>query len=133
MLVKYRGPAPARGVILVERPGIYHYHCVPRMGNWVLITGPITANGPVPGKRGGFNGSTQHWLEVYLQESENLRFFSGVDLGAALLCPDPTGHRRTGLFSSGSIVAIAHLCFRSSRAAKGSADHRSRPSHPWPL
>src|SRR6266487_975347 len=94
---------------------------------------PCTIRFYVPCKSGGFNGSTQHWLEVYSQESESLRFFSGVDLSAALLCADPTGHNRTGLFSSGSIVAIAHLCFRSSRAAKGSADHRSRPSHPWPL
>src|SRR5262249_34516994 len=27
----------------------------------------------VPGKSGGLNGSTQHFLEVYSQESENLR------------------------------------------------------------
>src|SRR5260370_25365877 len=57
---------------------------------------------------GGLNGSTQHLLEVYSQGSENLRFFSGVDLSAAPLCPDPTECSRTGLFSSGSIVVIAH-------------------------
>src|SRR6266849_8871008 len=79
--------------------------------------------------RGGLNGSTQHLLGVYLQESENLRFFSGVGLSATLLCPVPTGYSRTGLFSSASIVVIAHSCFRSSRAAKGFADHRSRLSH----
>jgi hypothetical protein len=33
-----------------------------------------------PGLSGGLNGSTQHLLEVYSQESESLRFFSGVDL-----------------------------------------------------
>jgi len=82
-----------------------------------------------PDKSGGFNGSTQHLLEVYSQESESLRFFSGVDLSAVPLCPVPTGCNRTGLFSSGSIVVIAHSCFRSSRAAKGFADHRSRLSH----
>jgi hypothetical protein len=26
-------------------------------------------------KRGGLNGSTQHWLEVYSRESENLKSF----------------------------------------------------------
>ena len=66
---------------------------------------------------GGLNGSTQHWLEVYSQESESIRFFSGVDLSTGPLCPDPTGYSRTGLFSSGSIVVTAHLCFRSSRVA----------------
>jgi len=40
---------------------------------------------------GDLNGSTQHFLEVYSQESENLKSFVGVDLSAALLCPVPTG------------------------------------------
>src|SRR5258706_8567790 len=83
-------------------------------------------------KRGGLNGWTQHLLAVYSPESENLRSFSGVDLSATLLCPDGTGYSRTGRFSSGSIVVIAHSCFRSSRAAKDFADHRNRLSHPWP-
>jgi hypothetical protein len=39
-----------------------------------------------PGLSGGLNGSTQHFLEVYSQESENLKFVVGVDLSAALLC-----------------------------------------------
>src|SRR6266404_3132440 len=72
-------------------------------------------------EEGGLNGSAQHLFEVYSQESESLRLSSGVDLSAALLCPDPTGYCRTGLFSSGSIAVIAHWCFRSSRAAKGFA------------
>src|SRR5216683_3037557 len=84
-------------------------------------------------KRGGLNGWTQQLLEVYSRESESPRFFSGVDLSAVQPCPVPTGYSQTGLLSSGSIVVIAHSCFRLSRAAKGSADHRSRPSHPWPL
>ena len=46
------------------------------------------------GKGGGLNGSTQHFLEVYSQESENLKFVVGVDLSAALLCSDPTGNSR---------------------------------------
>ena len=81
---------------------------------------------------GGFNGSMQHFLEVYSRESENLKFVVGVDLSAALLCSDPTGNSRLGLCSSGSIVVRARLCFRSSRVARDSADHRSTLSHPWP-
>src|ERR1700736_6415767 len=84
------------------------------------------------GYGGGLNGSTQHFLAVYSQESENLKFVVGVDLSAALLCSDPTGNTRSGLFSSGSIVVTARWCFRSSRVAKDSADHRSKLSHLWP-
>src|SRR5216684_9387450 len=83
------------------------------------------------GKPGGLNGSMQHFPEVYSQESENLKFVVGVDLSATLLCSDPTGNSRLGLRSSGSIVVRARLCFRSSRVARDSADHRSRLSHPW--
>src|SRR6202167_3835494 len=84
----------------------------------------------VPDKSGGLNGSTQHFLAVYSQESENLKFVVGVDLSAALLCSDPTGNSRLGLRSSGSIVVRARLYFRSSRVARDSADHRNRLSHP---
>ena len=45
----------------------------------------------VSGSTGDLNGSTQHFLEVYSQESENLESLAGVDLSAALLCPVPTG------------------------------------------
>src|SRR3982074_1675443 len=89
-------------------------------------------NVEMPDKRGGLNGSTQHFLAVYSQESENLKFVVGVDLSAALLCSDPTGNGRLGLCSSGSIVVGARLCFRSSRVARDSADHRNKPSHPSP-
>src|SRR6202522_3312925 len=75
-----------------------------------------------PGKSGGLNGSTQHFLGVYSQESENLKFLVGVDLVAALLCSDPTGNSRLGLRSSGSIVVRVRLYFRSSRVARDSAD-----------
>src|SRR5277367_5104851 len=85
-----------------------------------------------PDKSGGLNGSTQHFLEVYSQESENLKSLAGVDLIAAPLCSDPTGNSRSGLFSSGSIVVRVRLYFRSSHVAKGSVDHRSKLSHPWP-
>ncbi len=87
---------------------------------------------PIPDKSGGLNGSTQHFLEVYSQESENLKFAVVVDLSAALLCSGPTGNSRLGLCSSGSIGVRARLCFRSSRVARDSADHRSKLSHPWP-
>ena len=83
----------------------------------------------VPDSSGGLNGSTQHFLEVYSQESENLKFLVGVDLSAALLCSDPTGSSRLGLRSSESIVVRVRLCFRSSRVARDSADHRSRLSY----
>src|SRR5271157_3287573 len=96
-------------------------------------TGQVRPSTHFSGFGGGLNGSTQHFLEVYSQASENLKFFSDVDLSAALLRPDPTGYSRTGLFSSGSIVVRARLCFRSIRVARGSADHRSRLSHRWPL
>src|SRR5580704_15686237 len=84
------------------------------------------------GNAGGLNGSTQHFLEVYSQESENLKFVVGVDLRAALLCSDLTANSQLGLLSSGSIVVRARWCFRSSRVARDFADHRSRLSHPWP-
>src|SRR6202140_5777681 len=47
---------------------------------------------------GGLNGSTQHFLEVYSPESENLKSLVGVDSSVALLCSDPTGNSRSGLF-----------------------------------
>ena len=84
------------------------------------------------GNAGGLNGSTQHFLGVYSQESENLKFLVGVDLGAALLCSDPTGNSRLGLRSSGSIVVRVRLYFRSSRVARDGTGHRSRPGHRWP-
>src|SRR5450755_4497605 len=87
---------------------------------------------PSPGKRGGLNGSTQHFPEVYSQAFESLMFFLDADLRATLLCPDRTESSRSGLFSSGSIVVIVRLCFRLSRVARDSADHRSRLSHPSP-
>src|SRR5215467_8720806 len=95
-----------------------------------ILTGPTLLE--MSGFPGGLNGSTQHFLEVYSQESENLKFVVGVDLSAALLCSDPTGNSRLGLCSSGSMVVRARWCFRSSRVARDSADHKSTLSHPWP-
>jgi hypothetical protein len=51
------------------------------------------------GNAGGLNGSTQHSLEVYALESENLKFFAGVDLNAVLLCPVSFEHSRIDRFS----------------------------------
>ena len=73
----------------------------------------------MPDLSGGLNGSTQHFLAVYSQEPENLKFVVGVDLSAVGLC------------SSGNIVVRACLCFRSSRVARGFVDRRSRPAHSW--
>ena len=44
------------------------------------LTGPTLLE--MSGKSGGLNGSTQHFPEVYSQESENLKFVVGVDLSA---------------------------------------------------
>ena len=39
----------------------------------------------MPDKRGGLNGSSQHWLAVYLRESQNPKSFADVDLTASYL------------------------------------------------
>lgn len=50
------------------------------------------------GKRCQLNRSLQHFLEVYSQEFEILKFFLDADLTAAPLCPDPLAYSRTGPF-----------------------------------
>ena len=52
-----------------------------------------------PDKRGRLNGSAQHWLEVYSQESRTLKSFAGVDLNAVLPSPGPIEHGGTRRFS----------------------------------
>ena len=79
-------------------------------------------------EEGGLNGSTQYLFEVYSQESESLRFSSGVDLSAALLCPDPTGYSRTGLFSSGSIAVILQSAIPGQRAPQESWEFANLPA-----
>jgi hypothetical protein len=59
----------------------------------------------VPCKRCGVNGSVQHLLEVYSQESENLESFAGVDLDAVLPCPGRIEHSWTGPFSRGEVLS----------------------------
>ena len=57
----------------------------------------------MPDKSGRLNGSAQHSLEAYSQESENLRSFSGVDLNAVLLCPVPIAHSRQEIRSPAAV------------------------------
>src|SRR5215472_14626795 len=77
--------------------------------------------------------STQHLLAVYSQESRILKFFSGVGSSAARPGRAALESRQTGRFPWGSIALEGGLCFRSCLAARDFADHRSRPSRPWPL
>jgi hypothetical protein len=63
--------------------------------------GPTTislANRLVPDKRCQLNWWTQHFLGVYSQEFEILKFFWDADLTAAPLCPDPLAYNQTGRF-----------------------------------
>jgi len=78
-------------------------------------------------------GRRNTFLKFTRRSLKHLKSFVGVDLSAALLCPDPTGNSRTGLFSSGSIVVIAPFVFSFEPRCQGLADHRSRLSHRWPL
>src|SRR5262249_35791563 len=84
------------------------------------------------GKRGGLNGSTQHFLAVYSQESENLKFVVGVDSDVERSGPSPTASNWKDPLSSAGIGAGAHWCFRSIHAARDFADRRSKPVPPWP-
>ena len=60
----------------------------------------------VPGKRGGLNGSTQHQLEVYLQESQQLKSFASVDSNGTLPCLVLIEYSRTDRFSRGKYCRI---------------------------
>jgi hypothetical protein len=44
-----------------------------------LFMGSFSAPMRIPRKRGSLNRSMQHWYEVYLQESQSLKFFADVD------------------------------------------------------
>jgi hypothetical protein len=68
-------------------------------GEWKDGIGMPKARFPMSNNACELNGSAQHLLEVYSQESENLKSFAGVDLNAVLLCPGPIGHSGTGRFS----------------------------------
>src|SRR6516164_188117 len=82
-----------------------------------------------PGLSCRLRRSTQHLPAVYSPESEILRSFSGVGSSAARPGRAALERWGTGRFLEGSIAATADWCSRSCRAAKDSADRRSRPAH----
>jgi hypothetical protein len=57
------------------------------------------------------NRSTQHFLEVYSQEFEVLKFFWDADLIVGPLYPDPLAYSRTDRFSEGGIVVITSIAY----------------------
>jgi hypothetical protein len=63
---------------------------------------------PVPhmsGLRDGLNGSTQHWLDVYFEESKKLKSFASVDSnGNTTLSRVLNEYSWTDRFSRGTIV-----------------------------
>src|SRR6266850_2019087 len=83
------------------------------------------------GYRGGLNGSTQHLLEVYSQESRILGSFSVVHSSAARPGRAALASSQTGRCLGGSIAVTADWCFRSYPVARDFADRRSRPLHSW--
>ena len=52
-----------------------------RAATEILFANPIA-----PDKRGGLNGSTQHYLKVHVQESTKVNSFKGVDANGTLPC-----------------------------------------------
>jgi hypothetical protein len=58
----------------------------------------------VPDKRAGLNGSTQHWLEVYLQESRELNLFASFESNGTLPRLGPIEHGPKDRFFVRSIV-----------------------------
>jgi hypothetical protein len=55
---------------------------------------------------GGLNGSAQHKLEVYLQESQQLKSFASVDSHGTLPCLVLIEYSRTDRFSGGKYRRI---------------------------
>jgi hypothetical protein len=77
----------------------------PRLNN--RATSRLHQVGPgtqVTGLGGGLNGSTQHSLEVCLQESYKLKSFASVESIGTLPCLVLIEYSRTDRFSRGSIV-----------------------------
>jgi len=56
------------------------------------------------GNRGGLNGSTQHWLDVYWQKFSKLKSYASIDSNRTLPCSGLIEYSRTVRLSSGSIV-----------------------------
>jgi hypothetical protein len=44
-----------------------------------FLTNPMLNSAPIPDKSGGLNGSSQHWLEFYLQEFQRTSLFASVE------------------------------------------------------
>src|SRR5260370_21991386 len=84
---------------------------------------------PTPSKSCRLRRSTQHLPEVYSQGSGILGSFAVVDSSAARPGRAALANSQTGQCLAGSIAVTADWCFRSYRAARGSADRRSRPAH----
>src|ERR1700740_408837 len=83
-----------------------------------------------PGNNKNFTGNlgrlrrwTQHLLEVYSQESENLRSFSTVDSGAAQLDRVALASRRTGPFLEGRISRLVFSLVPRCQALCGSQNY----------
>jgi hypothetical protein len=64
----------------------------------------------LPDKSGGLNGSTQHLLGVYWQESESLKVLLGVDLSAERLPAMASAFMRTSSASRLLFSARANQC-----------------------
>src|SRR6266481_900359 len=90
-----------------------------------LSSGDLT-----PDKSCRLRRSTQHSPEVYSQESRILKSFWDVDSSAAKPGRAALANTQTGRCLGESIVGAADWCFRWFRAARDSADRKSRPAHP---
>ncbi len=86
-VVRSEGQTPAR-LILVSRRS----------------TPPFSQLWLLSDQTGGLNGSMQHLVEVYLQESTKLISFASVDSNGTLPCLGSDESCRKGWFSGGSIV-----------------------------
>src|SRR6266403_4752887 len=62
-----------------------------------------------PDKRGGLNGSTQHLLEVYLQQFQKPKSFASIDSNATPPCLGLMQYSQTDRFSRRSIVGSTDL------------------------
>ena len=66
-------------------------------------------DGLSPDKSGGLNGSTQHLLEVYLQQFQKPKSFASIDSNATPPCIGLMEYTLTVRFSRGSIVGSSDL------------------------
>src|SRR5215470_10047469 len=109
----------------------FHGHFAEHLGSCVYGGLWVGKNSPIPNIDCRFRWSTQHLLGVYSPESGILGFFWDVDSSAAR--PGRAALERWGpsRFLAGSIAAGADSYFRSSHAARGFADRRSKPAHRW--